>query len=124
MREFKYRAYLTNRNIMVEVVGIDLINETINFKDDEGYYSMENLCFAKLMQYTGLKDKNGIKVYEGDILKLRDNHGNKVVKYNNEWGAFIDETSTGVLGLYYDDKEDFEIIGNIYENHELIREVK
>jgi uncharacterized phage protein (TIGR01671 family) len=69
-------------------------------------------CFA-LMQYTGLKDKNGKEIYEGDIVKpfLRDDKL-EVVKIHD---AIYCEPFH-----YYDSPEDFEVIGNIYENPELL----
>ena len=76
-----------------------------------------------LMQYIGLKDKNEKEIYEGDIVKLRANHGIGVVKYYDEWGAFVVEyvkpRQLAVLGMNYY-KEDIEILGNIYENSELL----
>ena len=124
MREIKFRAWLKEEKIMGEVLGIDILHKEIFFlNEDANCYEHTDFKDIELMQYTGLKDKNNKEIYEGDILKLRDNHGIQLVKYHDEWSAFIVEsqkdTSVGVLGLYFD-KEDFEIIGNAYENPELL----
>lgn len=124
MREIKFRAWLKEEKIMGEVLGIDILHKEIFFSnEDANCYEHTDFKDIELMQYTGLKDKNNKEIYEGDILKLRDNHGIQLVKYHDEWSAFIVEsqkdTSVGVLGLYFD-KEDFEIIGNAYENPELL----
>ena len=68
-----------------------------------------------LMQYTGLKDKNGKEIYEGDIVSLYFRGENGVVTIRN----FIEDTShlSGKLG--YGDTE-CEVIGNIHENPELL----
>lgn len=77
----------------------------------------------ELMQYTGLKDKNGKEIYEGDIL-LYDSGSKTSVFYNN--GAFVRSYGNSNMYLLYDSFiEDgclynYEVIGNIYENPELL----
>ena len=66
-------------------------------------------------QYTGLKDKNGKMIFEGDILSLRAGRPH-VVRFKN--GAFILEDSAIPMSFAIK----FEIIGNIYDNPELIKE--
>ena len=76
-----------------------------------------------LMQYTGLKDKNGKEVWEGDIVRktIRDRDGKlhkfiEAIKWSKQrlaWYSDIAPLST----LY-----DYEVIGNIYENPELLEE--
>lgn len=128
MREIKFRAWLKEHKTMVNVAEIDVNNQLIyhyGFDDFEGNF--ENFNSIELLQYTGLKDKNENEIYEGDIVKLRANHGIGVVKYYDEWGAFVVEyikpRPLAVLGMNYY-KEDIEVIGNIYENPELIKEVR
>lgn len=124
MREIKFRAWLKEHKSMKDVMEIDIDNQTIFyywFGDHDGHF--ENFNKIDLMQYTGLEDKNNKEIYEGDIVKLRANHGIGVVKYYDEWGAFVVEyvksKPLAVLGMNYY-KEDIEILGNIYENSELL----
>jgi len=126
MREIKFRAWLKEHKSMKDVMEIDIDNQTIFyywFGDHDGHF--ENFNKIDLMQYTGLEDKNNKEIYEGDIVKLRANHGIGVVKYYDEWGAFVVEyvksKPLAVLGMHYY-KEDIEILGNIYENPELMEE--
>ena len=123
MREIKFRAWDKINKEMFNV-------ESINFQERRVYkdvVSYRNFNDIELMQYTGLKDKNNEEIYEGDIVKLRANHGIGVVKYYDEWGAFVVEyikpRPLAVLGMNYY-KEDIEILGNIYENSELLGENK
>lgn len=86
-----------------------------------------------LMQYTGLLDKNGVEIYEGDILDFPD------CSYSDGTGEYDDEISRGVvewdneLAMYSltnrmtVDMENFdwsesEVIGNIYQNPELLKD--
>ncbi len=84
-----------------------------------------------LMQYTGLKDKNGKEIYEGDILKSQEDKILGSVGFEN--GCFvlkavwIDPAVNDYPELkYYIDLEfmTVEVIGNIYENPELLTELK
>jgi len=71
-----------------------------------------------LMQYTGLKDKNGKEIYEGDIFQRHNGHTSEVA-YDNYHACFglKDKGLTHLNGI---DNSNGEIIGNIYENPELI----
>ena len=126
MREIKFRAWHKEEKIIGEVLGIDILHKEIFFSnEDVDCYEHSDFKDIELMQYTGLYDKNEKEIYEGDIVKLRANHGIGVVKYYDEWGAFVIEyikpRPLAVLGMNYY-KENIEILGNIYENPELLGE--
>jgi len=73
-------------------------------------------------QYTGLTDKNGTKIFEGDIVKRHwfDRDSIYRIDYDNGLAAFIGQRDASYTTFDYDAAE-FEVIGNIYENPELLR---
>lgn len=79
-----------------------------------------------IMQYTGLKDKNGVEIYEGDILRCGGDTLSSVEEVSIE-----EHPSAGLRVQYgYPRRHNFpaphwvEVIGNIYENPELLKESK
>lgn len=130
-REIKFRAWEKNRKEMLEVLGVFFDVGTIKHKPlkikgntnpfNEGY---PNTYFRdiEVMQYTGLKDKNGKEIYEGDIVEFPIGNGDLIKQQVVfQRGAFTTESGrmwgyekdTLYLGWY-------EVIGNIYENPELL----
>ena len=102
------------------------MNKVINYIDNDYENNRQEIvgaCFEdiELMQYTGLKDKNNKEIYEGDIFHI----GSKKILYVVEWidcglkGKQIRNGSWIGLDFW---KDDIEVIGNIYENSELIKE--
>jgi uncharacterized phage protein (TIGR01671 family) len=142
MREIKFRAWLKKSKIMVEVLQISIESkcilmkgeplEYVVFREFEGDDIWSGISFEdiELMQYTGLKDKNGVEIYEGDIVKIFDDGYETICVVRYENGFFdlykkSDKTASGYEN--YDDfiaftnyDYDFEVIGNIHENPEML----
>lgn len=110
MREIKFRFY-DNKDK-------EMIAPTKNERKDIIFEKWEfNPKASELMQYTGLKDKNGTEIYEGDIVQTG--------WQGNEKGVVVFESSTYCVDsgngyMYFNHPESYEVIGNIYENPELL----
>ena len=133
MRTIKFRAWDNENNQMLDV-------QELNFEDC--FYggemqiktTMYNDYFdcreMPLMQYTGLHDKNGKEMYEGDIVfikgdtELLDIKGK--IEYSDTFVQFIITNTGNIINEAeplrdYEDK-DIEVIGNVFENKELLNE--
>lgn len=80
-------------------------------------------------QYTGLDDKNGIAIFEGDIVKIKENRITDTAVIAFDHGAFYVNPTDGKIHKaplwdYWYNDWDIEIIGNIYDNPEIIKQEK
>ena len=133
MREIKFRAWLKEDKKMVNVETMDFKDKSMQYLEKSeivNAYLLRRVIFddIELMQYTGLKDKNGAEIYDGDIVLVElsgtSTWYKTVVKFKE--GAFITSLIDGEDYFYIFnrgfDSNDFEILGNIYENKNLLEE--
>ena len=129
MREIKFRAWDKDYKKIINVDEIDLfLNQIRYWKDLDEEPIMLNKGDFELMQFIGLKDKNGKEIYEGDILEVESHGGKEVVevKWNEGyagWDFFKGEEYCPLTD--YKDMMGFDlnakIIGNKFENPELLK---
>ena len=117
MREIKFRAWDNDEKEMLQV-GQIYFNSGSFWTPTSAPQTRDYLVRdVTLMQYTGLKDKNGKEVYEGDILLQSGAEKPTQVIWDEETASF-----TEFFLDYHADFEPYtaEVIGNIYENPELL----
>lgn len=130
-RELKFRVFNgfeMNHDVVVGRFGNFFVNPSNNgiSENDSACLSEANTKYADdipVMQYTGLKDKNGKEIWEGDILKLIDI--NVSVFFNSATASFDFQYEGGDCESLYSNIEagiEMEVIGNIYENPELLKQ--
>lgn len=131
---FKFRAWHKEERKMVEVESVYPYQDEstqggeIFIEGFECSFYFPEEC--ELMQCTGLKDKNGKLIYEGDIVQIPNNWdeygmlaGEKREIYFNEGGFRLKpKWDKNSRGNWLEDTKDWEVIGNIYENKELLDE--
>ena len=119
MREIKFRAWDNNLNQMYEIVSINFDLQFIHLDPD--YCHKVKIKDIELMQYTGLKDKNGVEIYEGDMVEWSDGKLLSEVYWDQADVAFSLRCN-GESWFLNDDSMlcGMEVVGNIYENHELV----
>lgn len=86
------------------------------------YAEEEPILLDTLGQHTGLKDKNGNKIFRGDIVYVIPEDENGVVEWDNDTARYIVSTDNTVYDFDYLYGHDLEIIGNVYDNPELLEE--
>lgn len=129
----KFRAWLKSLKWMCDVTNISFDSKFVDIcqqGDTERYTEMSvEFNEVKLMQSTGLKDKNGKEIFEGDIIRCGTDALD--IKRHPTYGFYtVDNGREGFFGDgmsiddFEEDAEEFskiaEIIGNIYENKELL----
>jgi uncharacterized phage protein (TIGR01671 family) len=114
MREIKFRAWDGKKML-----------ESQDLTQSSKYWSWLGKEDIELMQYTGLKDKNGVPIFEGDIIETKINGADTyqtVIKneMSNNCGCCIWTWGWYVPGEEEDIKERCTVIGNVFENPELL----
>lgn len=126
MRDIKFRSWdKENKSMHYEINSQITGDITLDLKPH--VFNVRTLGELELMQYTGLKDKNGKEIYEGDIIELNpDITVCRLAKIIFKDGAYQYEYLTkpqapDAYRFEYHKMKEHEILGNIYENPELLK---
>lgn len=127
MRQIKFRAWDTEKKEMAEVIRMSFTDDEITLMDSEcGMWTTVKDYIAIPMQCTGLTDKNGKYIYEGDVILVGYYKCKCKVVWDEKHARFIGLTNDKDVKLVYIDmvgrnnESAVEVIGNIYDNPELL----
>jgi len=109
LKEIRFRAWFNSMEKMIYK------DDNVHISTFLGKYVTTN---SKLMQFTGLKDSKGIDIYENDIVRWKQ--GDIVVQAMVSWYLFGWSPFTGLSVIPIPYYKECEVIGNIYENKELL----
>lgn len=129
-REIKFRAWHKDLKKMFKIGQITLEEGTWNFEPNDRDFIGMSIPYQPsfvLMQYTGLHDKNGKEIYEGDIVRI-------IVNNNIEKICKV-EFKNGIFGVMFSKNKEltafphfcnttFEVIGNVFENGDILNDSK
>lgn len=124
----RFRAWDKYFKEMVQVNALVLDEQVIKITYKNGNIAKEDVREYELMQSTGLFDKNGKEIFEGDIVRMRNPRDRRqigmfqVVRVANSpmLGLLDKKLTTEIFNLYEHMRNYYEIIGNIHENPELL----
>jgi len=125
-REIKFRAWDSDRKIMGNSIDIQTVYGSLAMYNSIQRQNDEEADYIILMQYTGLKDKNGVEIYEGDIVRFgyydieipEISRSIGVVEYDDKHLCY--KLGKKINVPFYEGLRDIEVIGNIYQNPELL----
>lgn len=116
MREIKFRAFDTYSK---KFTNYQIWDDMLLFYDKNKGIWLRNIKERYiLLQYTGIKDKNGKEIYEEDIVQWIDSGG--IIRKNS---VFFEDGAFRICNSYFEISEyaELKVIGNIYENKELLK---
>ena len=120
------KVFIKSLDLVLPVEIINFHEKTVEvYLNDNADYVPFDFDEVELMENTGLKDKNGKYIYEGDIVTVNGTW-DCIIQYNQSSCAFVLKSidsrwSTGYFSNYEDIEEMLEVIGNVYENKELVK---
>jgi uncharacterized phage protein (TIGR01671 family) len=125
MREILFRGKKTDTKEWVEGMAFPHDNDRVTMFSQhsvDGVLTGKEVYLGTVGQFTGLTDKNDTKIFEGDIIQNVMEGKTAVVQWFSEHSAFMlwCKSENQVYWLYDNDFHNIEVIGNIYDNPELL----
>lgn len=117
MKALKFKAFFKVDGRIYEVLSIDFVNEEVSLWDEEASEGFEaSFEDIELLQFAGFKDKNGVEIYTGFLVKW----GLRTYKICFDCGFYMHDLSRinpeyPITKEFKEAPDEFEIVGNIYQ---------
>lgn len=121
-KEIKFRVWDKTINYMDSRVRVSHFKGIVEVLDSWSTWRELKNGEYELMQYTGLKDKNGVEIYEGDIVRSKNGTLGLTNEHVVEWNDFYKRFDPMGADESCFNRDNCEVIGNIYESPELLKE--
>lgn len=131
MQNLKFKVFYEASGKIYDVLAMDFVKRHVTIEYKKGKTQVVNMDFCKFMQYTGMNDHNGVEIYDEYIVKFdstipypKDGRVPQdgdigVIKFE-EAEFIVRPIKSDVLFFRLDAMGDWIVIGNIYENKELL----
>lgn len=130
---FRYRVFDNDDKKMHDVIFLNYENNSVEWYNDNNKKRAAFIDEVPIVQCTGLKDKYGEEIYDGDILKFKlledfaafgtnEKYVEIIAPVIYEYGGFFIEQSENSIFLGQLPMSEIEVVGNIYENPELLED--
>lgn len=118
MTEIKFRCIHPHTKEIMDVCCIDWMHDEVYFEQGTDVAYPINQC--QLMQFTGLRDKNGVEIYEGDVVRKTGDKfckGGAITMHHGCWMVMRDDNNYFNLHFYLNE---VDAIGNIHQHQHLL----
>lgn len=114
LKEIKYKAFLKNKNEIIEVTKINFVEHYIEYIDERGCTLLAFFQNIKLLEFSGLYDKKEKAIFEGDIINYCNNFYTIIFNYETASYVAYNESTKERITFKNGNNKEMLIVGNVF----------